>query len=348
MSKHLLLLNYTLSSKHPVLSHQLSIFERLSKHYSQITVITGDKGDTTRFPTARIIDLSWSKHWKFISLMRLLICFIYTLLHDKPDVVFSHMTDVYSAFTAPISRILKVPHFLWYAHKHKSVYLRIAFPFLTGVITSTEGSIPIKSKKVQIIGQSIDENRFYRELKPSSIRLQKGVHLGRFSKSKNLGLIVSFLRQISSEHKKISITLVGLEGENNSIARALTDSNIDLIQMNILLIQKAIDRDNVPQLLPQFDFFIHAYKGSLDKTLLEATMMGLPVITLNEEYIKIFGNWNSNCERPSLTQQYYYLKGIPSEKLLMELRRRQIICLQDHSLSGWIDRLVKVLECESS
>ncbi len=44
--------------------------------------------------------------------------------------------------------------------------------------------------------------------------------------------------------------------------------------------------------LQTYDCFIHSFQGSLDKTIVEATFLGLPVITINNEYRNIFGSWN--------------------------------------------------------
>ena len=50
-------------------------------------------------------------------------------------------------------------------------------------------------------------------------------------------------------------------------------------------ISPPVARKNLPDLLNGNDVFIHAFQGSLDKTLIEATLAGLPVITINNEYL---------------------------------------------------------------
>ena len=107
-----------------------------------------------------------------------------------------------------------------------------------------------------------------------------------------------------------------------------------------------ISRDLIPKTLLEADCFIHAFEGSLDKTLVEATFSGLPVITINNEYRQIFGSWNLNNpgNKSTLEDEAMSLFAVPADRLEIEIDRRYKIAVDNHEILGWVDRLVKILK----
>ena len=111
-----------------------------------------------------------------------------------------------------------------------------------------------------------------------------------------------------------------------------------------LSFKSSIPRSKVPKILNDNDVFIHAYLGSLDKTLIEATFIGLPVITLNVEYQREFGAWNElENVQVTLGDQVQYLKSLPQNELALKLKSRKEIAFERHSLEKWVEKLVLVL-----
>jgi len=102
----------------------------------------------------------------------------------------------------------------------------------------------------------------------------------------------------------------------------------------------------IPKTLLEADCFIHAFEGSLDKTLVEATFSALPVITINNEYRQIFGSWNLNnpSNKGSLEDEALSLFAIPEDRLEIEIDRRYKIAVNNHEILGWVDRLVRILK----
>jgi hypothetical protein len=112
-----------------------------------------------------------------------------------------------------------------------------------------------------------------------------------------------------------------------------------------LQVRGSIKRIDLPSELGNFDVFLHAYAGSLDKTLIEATLSGLPVVTINEEYLKEFGRWNKVGDF-SLRSEILFLDSITLEELNVELSRRFQIAQKRHSLDGWIGSLGSIFLSE--
>jgi glycosyltransferase involved in cell wall biosynthesis len=222
--------------------------------------------------------------------------------------------------------------------------LKIAYLFLDGIITSTEGSCPISSDKVFPIGQAIDEETFkLKALKPR-IDLHRGVHVGRLDPSKNLEIIFTSVSSLRKTFPELSITQIG----SPSTSFAKSESDLLRIKWDAAIkegwisIEGSITRAKLPLLFNNYDVFFHAYIGSLDKSLIEATMSGLPVVTINPEYLLEFGSWG-NDSNPSIVKEYESLLGMDSVHYAEEIQRRYKIALGKHSKSRWIDSLVSLL-----
>ena len=67
-------------------------------------------------------------------------------------------------------------------------------------------------------------------------------------------------------------------------------------------------------------------------------MQQVPVITINEEYLEIFGRW-STSQVLSLQSEMESVMSLDPKTLSSQLLRRQNIALQSHSLTHW-SRLV--------
>ena len=110
--------------------------------------------------------------------------------------------------------------------------------------------------------------------------------------------------------------------------------------------ESSVPRQTLPILLKDFDCFIHAFNGSLDKAVLEATFIGLPVVTINPEYIKIFGSWDKNnrLNEYTLLEELHCLLNLTKEELNTELDRRYQVAQKDYELEGWARRVITVVD----
>ena len=341
----LLVFNYAMDEHNPIFSHQCEIVERLARHYSQVTVITSHLSSRYRNPELRVLDARWNSQSPFLSVFRFFFLFIIEIIRNKPDVVFSHMTELQSATTAPVTKLLRIPHYLWYAHASFSLYLKWSTYFVDGIITSTVGSCPYSGPKKICIGQSINQHLFvFRE---HNIRIPlRLIHVGRIDPSKRLETLISLSKTLSGNHYINKLLLVGSPTKSSQSENypAQLKELVSRFRIHVDFLE-AVPRENLPNLLAENDIFVHAFEGSLDKTLIEATMSGLPVLTLNEEYGLIFGNWGTNNEKcGSLISQFQYLISLNEKELRAELIRRRDIAIKEHSLESWIEKLNNILQ----
>ena len=98
----------------------------------------------------------------------------------------------------------------------------------------------------------------------------------------------------------------------------------------------------MPKKLIGSDCFIHAYEGSLDKILVEATFVRRPVVTRNHGYLEEFGTWSDSI--PSTLELELRSLLIRSDKeIAIEVNRRYEIATNNHDISSWVDKLNSIL-----
>jgi hypothetical protein len=110
-----------------------------------------------------------------------------------------------------------------------------------------------------------------------------------------------------------------------------------------------INRKALPALLTSMGIFVHAFQGSLDKALLEATLMCNPVATVNIGYLKIFGPWSrskSKDEKQFIIDEITAIQGHNLEKLSQELIRRRNLVLKNHTLESWLTKVTGLMKEE--
>jgi glycosyltransferase involved in cell wall biosynthesis len=215
---------------------------------------------------------------------------------------------------------------------------------VTGIVTSTTGSCPLTGKDVHTIGQSIDNEKFL-PVKFDSLNFDNLIHIGRFDKSKNIDYLIATAEGLRTSFPSLKLTIVGspANDESQSWADELIEESKVRVSDGWLHFKGSIPREQFPIEASKNGCFFHGYLGSLDKTLIESTMMCIPVVTTNLEYINIFGSW-SNMEHPNLEDEYRALRKQSQDKIEQELRRRLEIALNRHSLGNWIEQLSKILE----
>jgi glycosyltransferase involved in cell wall biosynthesis len=327
-------------------AQQIEIVKRLHKEFSEISVLSimncpETSGLDDKIPMR---SANWQASNHLIkNLFSFLSCFFVLLIKFRPTIVFCHMCEAQAALISIPCRIFRIPLFLWYAHISRPIPLVICEIFATRIFTSTKGSYPRLTSKVLPIGQSVDENFFLQ--RPKVSKLQKGLSVGRLDPSKRISHIISEIDNLRRTYGDISLDCFGAPS-NVSNKKWWEDERKRIIEKYNwakLSFKGTAHRRQLPQIYGSHDFFVHAFVGSLDKTLIEATLSGLPVFTDNDEYAEVFGYWNTSNTKTSIHQQFIYFLTLNSETRLKELERRQLICIENHSAKQWISKVTAEL-----
>jgi len=336
-----------MDEKNQLFSHQIDVVNKLASYFESVTVLTGQVGVCRVLDNVLVINFEWVSGKRVSSLLRFLWIFLRTVKKNRYSVLFSHMTSTHSAFIAPITKFLRLKHYLWYAHASNGVYLRVSKLLTNGIVTSTSGSCPFIGKKIYPIGQSIDKNKFEKQ-RYAHYPIKNLTHTGRFDPSKNLDRIIENVESLRKTYLDLTLELVGSPSSN--IYKQYSEEIMSKYSLapyrSWLKFTPYIPRENLPKLLRGKDGFIHSFQGSLDKTLVEATFIGLPVVTINREYLNIFGSWGSghNYNDLTLESEAIALFKMSEDDIKREIDRRYALAVSQHEVTGWIDRLVKILK----
>lgn len=346
---NLIIVNYSMDEQNPVFAHQKKTVEALSPFFTSITVFTNEKSNTPLPTNVQVYIVPWSKSSKIANIYRILANVIPYLYRNQSSIVFCHMTDLQSALISPFTLLFRMKHVLWYAHRHNSAYLIFASFFVSKIVSSTVGScrLGINRKKITYINQGIEEQdfTFIKRAQPST---EKILYFGRLDKSKNIHIFFELFKALEKSHPKLNIDLYGVTTNLKSklYIDGLRNEYNDLLKEGSVNFMGPISRNNISLVSRRYDLFVNLFFGSLDKALIEATMLGLPVVTWNEEYCNQFGTWSN--KKPIQTLDFI-LEEIRGIKLLKnaqfqsELNRRLELAVKLHGFQGWTLRMIENL-----
>jgi len=340
---NLLIFNFSMDMDDPLLSHQYEAACALAKKFQKVTVVTGRTGHLQPSSNIRVISTDWVPGDSIGNLIRLVFRSLPIIIRGDFGSVFYHMTDVQCALLSPLVWARGRKQYLWYAHTFKSRYLVFSSWWVSKVITSTTGSCPLASKKVLPIGQAIDEAKFS-ALNFNDLDLDALLHIGRFDKSKNIQLLIDSARNLRKSYPGLALTLIGSPSNADSgdwATGVVRDSDQD-VKDGWLRFKESVSRAAIPREMANSGCFFHGYIGSLDKTLVESTMLRVPVVTINPEYLKLFGSW-SKSGITTLESDYRSLRSMSQLDIEAELDRRLNIAKTGHTLKHWIEQLTSLL-----
>ena len=341
----LLILNQTMNRLHPALSHQVDVVRGLSNHFEQVQVVSVSNGSDNKDLPQNIsaVYLNWSSKSRLAKILHFCSTVLPLIAKFKPDVIFSHMTTIQSLLLAPLSLILRIPHYLWYAHSSSSITFRLTSFMVTGILTSTHGSCPISSNKVFYVGQGIDLDKF--RLPISNKQFNKLAYFGRLDPSKDIDGLLLTASQLKRQNEMTSFDIIGtpLRPQSSEYIENLKNKWENVYQEKWFRILESVPREQLRDKFKDYDIFIHAYQGSLDKVLLEATLAGLPVITLNNEYNRLFSS-PSELSGGSLLQRVNNWCQLDLHTRNRILQQRQSLVVEKYSLVAWCGSVTNILK----
>lgn len=329
-------------------SHQYFIAHRLSRDFEKVTVFTAETNPIKNEGKIEVRSIRWKPGDGFIGALRLLSMAIPFLVKNRKDlVVFSHMTDLYSFLIAPISKLLGIPHYLWYAHRKMSPYLFMSKPFLNGVITSTEDSCPIKGKKVTVVGQGVEYRPVDKQYLSPRIPPLRWYTVSRLDPSKNIDLLIDTLNQFKTMYPELTFDIYGSPSSQKFYwyYRKL-ESKKEREGLDWVNFCGPLKNHSVPYIANEHDAFIHAFEGSLDKALVEAVLSKRIVVSINSEFNKLFGFpvFNIDASKGDLVHQISKLYATSSLDIVSIVNKRFDVALMNHTSLSLTPKLVNILK----
>jgi len=348
LKESILIINYAMDKNDPIFSHQFEAVEEISKYFQEVYVITGRLRSYSTSKNVIIYPTNWEENSNKNNILNFFRIYLKIMKEKNPTNIFSHMTAVQSSLICLHTWLNRKKHYLWYAHKSNNKFLLFSYFFLTGFITSTKGSFPFKTKKLSVIGQAINAENFLKVVERNydfaDKKLIRLVHLGRFDKSKDIESLIECALKSQTINRKFELTQIGQPSNSQNLShfKEITNKYKRQIESGEINITPNISRNQVPLELSKYDIFLHAFEGSLDKSIMEATFLEMPVVTINKEYISEFGQWNRSINENSNTNLEDELNSLLSlnvKSIEDEIQIRRLKAFKKHSLKNWAARI---------
>lgn len=344
-NSRILLLNIAVDKSDVSLGFTFSWIKEFSYQYKFVDVITLNKNEEIELDNVNVYGLSdknsVGKIKKLIKL-RKIISELTNL--NKYDLVFSHMSPLLLIITKLFSKERSILHVLWYTHPMpdriiKKLVLYISLLISDKVVTASNTSFPIKSKKVLNIGHAIDYENLY--LKRDNVSISKFLILSRISKSKNLDFIIDEF--LSSEFHQMPLDIIGdcLTPKDYEYKKFLVDKYS--LHKNIKFIGK-VKHENLSSILKNYDVHFNATnEGFYDKSVLETIANGIINFYSNSDYSKHFSKESINLlqfnlEKNSLSDKLNKIKNFDSKFLTTFIGESQRSVMTE-SLSSIVYRI---------
>jgi glycosyltransferase involved in cell wall biosynthesis len=273
----LLICTQAMDKNHPILGFFHRWVEEFAKHCEVVHVICLIEGEHSLPANVHVHSLGKERGknrlrelWRFYRLM-------WQLRHEH-DSVFVHMNQIYVILGAILWRLWGKRISLWYMHGTVSTSLRLAEKMTHVIFTGSKESFPLQSRKLIITGHGIDIDLFTPMQATKDIDL---VTVGRITPSKNIELLLEALAEVRKTHS-VTLTIVG---RASSEAEAQHQSKLQAKAASLGVVDAVIwhggaSNTDLPSLLNRSKVFVHAAtNGSLDKAVLEAMAVGLPVVS---------------------------------------------------------------------
>jgi glycosyltransferase involved in cell wall biosynthesis len=341
-SPRILYIVYSVDENNLLFGHQTGLLRALIDNDStaQVISIYGDSGSVKE--SVRTHYLDWAPGQTLRNVFKYYALFFRIIVTFRPEKIFVHMADTHCALISPFARLLGIQIYLWYAHKQNSLPFRLSHLFANTIFTSTEDSCPYTSQKIKVVGQAISEEEFF--FCPRVQPLTRGVYVGRLDRIKRLDHII---KQIDAGVRLGIIDEFHFYGSPSSdLEKEYFNSMLLDLQTKYPWIQDSfrgpLIRKNIPNVLMDYGFFVNAYLGSLDKVLVEATMMGVPVVTNNLAYASEFDH-NSNFFGVELLDQLIAYQNLTPEELKSLLKKRRFIAEEKHSITQWSLKIWEII-----
>jgi len=276
------------------------------------------------------------------------------VLHRQVDLVFVHMAPLYAILAAPWTKLARVPIVLWYAHGYVSHKLRVAHWLVDRVVSSTPEGFRLPSEKLVVVGQGIDTGVFKPVEGPRPKRPFTVLSVGRISPVKDYETLVGAADILvnQQEHRELRFVVVGDVGtvEQEEYAHHLRDLVKARRLETYVEFVGSVPYGRVVDYYRQADAFVSTSRtGSLDKAGLEAMACGLPLLTCNEAFTNVLGDFSDRLmfdkgNADELAEKILDVIEIKPETRLVFEKTLRCIVVQEHDIERLMNRITSVFE----
>ena len=338
--KRLLVINFVTDADDPVLGFAVEWICEIARTVDQLVVLTGRLGRASLPQNAMVVCTGWREDQNIRNVFRFLRQLFKVLYHLKPQSAFTHMALVQGVLASPFLRLLRIRHVLWYVHIHNSIMLKIGHRLVDQIVTSSAIGFPIQSPKLSVIGHGIRGSKGgLRSSVDSSIEF---VHWGRCDPIKRIDYLRNVVHQLNSKTgAKMQLIVIGDPSSSDAEAswRSIIQSDL-ASEFPVLRWERSRLFTEISESLKQSMIFLHACLSGVDKAPLEASIMGIPVLSENPSVRQALGE--SSSSKTLLEQVEAFLAMSDSERQNLTASQHNSV-VEHHSINTLGERLGRVL-----
>jgi glycosyltransferase involved in cell wall biosynthesis len=340
----ILILTQKVNRKDSGLGFFHSWIEEFGKNFVFVTVICLEKGEYSFAENINILSMGKENRK---SRLRYLYFFYKFILRErkKYDCVFVHMNTEYVILGILFWFFLRKKIYLWYAHTDVNFKLRLALFFSSKVFTSTENSFPIKTNKLNVVGQGIDSVLFKFK---KDLNLKKICTIGRITKIKNLDILIDSIILLHKRKIKVTFDIFG-EAIFKKDLILFKKLNKKIEEKNIsdfIKFKGSVFNYEVPSILKKYGIFLNASQGALDKAIIEAGMTGRVVITSNIP-AKLFLPNEKMCvqnNKECFLKAIIFFLSLETSQVNKIRKKTSNVFKEKHNVSKLISNISKIIE----
>ena len=317
--------------------------KKLAAEVDELRVISWQEGDSSGLPDNVKVTHLKTKQNKFLKI----ITFEITVWKNLKNVdgVLCHQMPIYTILVAPLTKLRGKKVVSWYAHSSVSFKLRLMEKLSNVIVTSSAKGFRLPSKKVVIVGQGIDTEKF----KPGSDRNHTSnfISIGRISPIKNYELMIKAINILTQQGvKDLSLTIIGEAGlgAQSKYFESLKEMVGKMKREGKIKFLGSVPNNQILEYLQQADVFLNlSATGSLDKAILEAMACECLVLTSNEAYIEILPQdlMVDKDDPEKLAEKIKLLIQMPPKKFNTLRKELRNIVVQNHNLDNLVKNIVE-------
>lgn len=215
--------------------------------------------------------------------------FYRALLTTAPevDVIFSHMTPLYTVLAGPVALATRTPQVLWYTHQRVSPRLRLAERLAWRVTTAVPDSFGIDSAKARALGHGIDAGFFApAPVPPPADDPPAVVHVARLMPIKHQATLIRAL----AEGLRARAVFIGADEQATGYQAELRRLAESLGVADRVTFTGGLPPAGVRDWYQRAAAAVNlSPPGLFDKAALEAMLTGVPVVVSNPAFDSLYG-----------------------------------------------------------
>ncbi len=328
-----------------VLAHRVSVLDVLTLRKREVDVpenvrlhVLKPGGDESR----------WVATFRFYQAL------LNIVRHSPVDVIFCHMTPVYTVVAAPIAKLWRIPLVTWYTHEAVTLSLRLADKLSDKMLTASEESFCLESKKLIVTNHGIDTDEFSPRKHESKgqASLITICSIGRISPRKDYEILINAANILVHEKKVFNVRFVIIGKEGTSEQKQYVESIMKMVEDYGLVpyfeFLGSIPHRNIAEYHRKSDIFVNMRQtGGMDKAVLEAMACEIPTVVCNKTFIPLFGTWAEQLifkekNARNLARRLYNLVRLTPETRREIGKNLRNVVVQEHDLEKLMDRIVGI------